>query len=227
MNKPMRVADYFDAVYQASERYWWREPYRYSPNPEDYTRSLLAQQTLRALGDRTQGRVLDIGAGEGADAIRLAVLGYEVDAVEVSPVGAEKIKRFAAEANVKVRVTAADVQDYTPEGLYDVVICNGVLHYVEDKHSVISLMQQATCAGGINVISLWSTYTPVPECHDFVPIYSDDEDGVVTGRYQDWPKEFIYFERNKPEVAHSDLPPHQHSHIKFIARNPRQPGEIA
>lgn len=225
MNKLMPLSDYFDSVYQANERFWWREPIRYSLEPEDYPSSLLAQQTLRVLGDRPQGRVLDIGAGEGTDAIRLALLGYEVDAVELSIVGAEKIMHFAKEADVKVRVTVADVQDYTPDGLYDVVICNGVLHYVQDKHSVISLMQQATGDDGINVISLWSTYTEVPECHEFVPIYSDAEDGIVTSRYQDWPKEFIYFERDKPEAAHSDLPPHRHSHIKFIARKPRRPRE--
>ena len=117
-------------------------------------------------------------------------------------------------------MTVADAQGYKPDGLYDVIICNGVLHYVADKESVISRMQKATYEGGINVISLWSDYTPVPECHEFVPIYSDAEDGVVTSRYKDWPKEFIYFERDKPEAAHSDLPVHRHSHIKFIARKP-------
>ena len=60
-----------------------------------------------------------------------------------------------------------------PDGLYDVVVCNGVLHYIKDKDLVISRMQEATCDGGINVISLWSSYTPVPECHEFVPVYSD------------------------------------------------------
>ena len=225
MNKPMLISDYFDGVYQAHERYWWREPVRHSLKPEDYPSSLLAQQTLRLLGDRPRGRALDIGAGEGSDAIRLALLGYEVDAVEVSIVGAEKIKQFAKEAGAEIRVTVADAQNYKPEGLYDVILCNGVLHYVEDKDSVISLMQEATRDGGINVISLWSTYTQVPECHDRVPVYGDPEDGVVTSRYKDWPKEFIYFERDKPEAAHSDLPPHRHSHIKFIARKPSQPRE--
>ena len=225
MNKPMHVSDYFDGVYQAHERYWWQIPVRHSLKPEDYPSSLLAQQTLRVLGGRPRGRALDIGAGEGSDAIRLALLGYDVDAVEVSIVGAEKISQFAKEAGARVRVSVADAQNYQPKGLYDVIICNGVLHYVKDKDRVISLMQGATRDGGINVISLWSTHTPVPECHDRVPVYSDPEDGVVTGRYQDWPKEFIYFERDKADVAHSDLPPHRHSHIKFIARKPRQPRE--
>jgi SAM-dependent methyltransferase len=221
MPEPRRLSDYFDEMYRTHDRYWWREPGRHSMEPEDYPSSLLAQQTLRVLAARPQGgRALDIGAGEGADAIRLALLGYEVDAVELSAVAAAKIECFAEQAGVKVNVTVADAQHYIPDGLYDIVVCNGVLHYVKDKDMVISRIQEATCDGGINVISLWSNYTPVPECHEFVPVYSDAEDGVVAGRYEAWPKEFIYFERDKSEAAHSDLPPHRHSHIKFIARKP-------
>ncbi len=218
----MRISDYFDSVYLGSERYWWRGPERYGLDPDAYSLSLLTQQTLRLLKGRAVGRALDIGAGEGADAIRLAKLGYDVDAVEVSTVGAKKIQWFAEEAGVndKVRVVASDAQDFTPDGPYDVVICNGVLHYVEDKKPVIDLMQEATRPGGINVISLWSNYTPVPDCHEFVPVYSDHEDGVVIKGYVEWHKEFIYFDRDKTESAHSDLPAHRHSHIKLIASKP-------
>jgi len=222
MSERMRISDYFDRAYLGSERYWWRGPVRYELDPDAYSVSLLAQQTLRLLRSRTAGRALDIGAGEGTDAIRLAMLGYEVDAVEVSTVGAKKIECFAEEAGVndKVRVVASDVQDFIPNGPYDVIICNGVLHYVENKQSVIDLMQQETCPGGINVISLWSDYTPVPHYHELVPVYSDREDGVVTKSYKEWHKEFIYFERDKTESAHSDLPSHRHSHIKLIASKP-------
>jgi SAM-dependent methyltransferase len=220
MNDLMRASDYFDGVYSNHDRYWWRQPGRYELNPDSYPLSLLTQLTLRLLSRRPHGRALDLGAGEGSDAIRLALLGYEVDAVEVSAIAAKKIQMFAQEAGAKVRVFTSDVLDFKPDGLYDVVICNGVLHYVKDKASVISLMQGATCQGGMNVISLWSTCTPVPDCHDSVPVYCDDEHGVVTSSYQDWTTEFIYFERNKPETAHSDLPDHRHSHLKLIATKP-------
>lgn len=222
MSERMHISDYFDGVYLGSERYWWRGPERYEVDPESYPLSLLTQQTLRLLKRRTAGRALDIGAGEGSDSIRLAKLGYEVDAVEMSAVGAKKIQCFAEEAGVhdKVRVFAADVQDFEPDGLYDVVICNGVLHYIEGKKSVIELMQQATSPGGINVVSLWSDYTPVPDCHELVPVFRDPEDGEVTKSYEDWRKEFIYFDRDKKESAHSDLPAHRHSHIKLIASKP-------
>ena len=222
MSQRMHISAYFDNVYLGAERFWWRRPEPYDLDPDAYPLSLLAQQTLRALKGRAAGRALDVGAGEGADAIRLAKLGYEVDAVEVSSVGAKKIQWFAEEAGVhgRLRVFSSDVLDFRPDGQYDVVICNGVLHYIEDKRSVIGLMQQATRPGGINVISLWSDFTPVPDCHEFVPVYSDSEDGVVTSSYEEWQKEFIYFDRDKTESAHSDLPAHRHSHIKIIACKP-------
>lgn len=222
MSDRMRISDYFDSVYLGPGRFWWQGSGRHDLNPDSYSLSLLAQQTLRVLQGREPGRALDIGAGEGSDAIRLAKLGYDVDAVELSSVGAKKIEYFAEEAGVhgKVRVLASDVQDFTPDTSYDVIVCNGVLHYVEDKLSVIDLMQRATRPGGINVISLWSNYTDVPDCHEFVPVYADEEEGVVTQSYKAWPKEFIYFERDKSETAHSDLPAHRHSHIKLVARKP-------
>jgi tellurite methyltransferase len=220
MTNRVPISDYFDSVYLGQERYWWSGQNRYALEPDAHPRSLLTQQTLRLLRGRGPGRALDIGAGEGSDSIRLALLGYEVDAVEMSAVGAKKIEYFAAQAGVEVRVIAGDIKDFILNGRYDVIICNGVLHYVADKNSVITLMQQATREGGLNVISLWSTFTPVPACHEIVPVYADDEDGVVVSSYAAWLKEFIYFERDKSEAAHSDMPGHRHSHIKLIARKP-------
>jgi SAM-dependent methyltransferase len=218
----VQAADYFDRLYLSCDRYWWRGKTRYSPDPFDYPTSLLTQTTLRLLRDEPRGRALDLGAGEGSDAIRLALLGYSVDAVEVSPVAAAKIARFATEVGAKVNVAVADVAEFTPDGLYDVIISNGVLHYVENKEAAIGRMQAATHAGGINVVSLWSTYTPVPDCHDFIPMFCDDEDGIVTKLYSSWATELLYFEREKPETAHSDLAAHRHSHIKLIARKRAQ-----
>jgi 2-polyprenyl-3-methyl-5-hydroxy-6-metoxy-1,4-benzoquinol methylase len=75
------------------------------------------------------GAALDLGAGEGADAIRLAKLGYHVDAVEMSTVACEKIERFARSEGVRVKVRNEPVEtaDLT-EADYDLVLMNGSLH---------------------------------------------------------------------------------------------------
>jgi tellurite methyltransferase len=218
------VAAYFDELYRRRDRYWWLAEHRYSTNPDDHSDSLLTQMTLRVidrLPDVPRGRALDLGAGEGADSIRLARLGYDVTAVDISEVGAAKIARFARSERASVRVVLANISDYVPDGLFEIIICNGLLHYIEDKKAVIDRMKAATVPDGMNVISLWSTATPVPPCHNKIGVYCDHEDGVVTRAYAGWPKEISYFERAKPESSHDDMPAHSHSHIKLIARRPR------
>jgi tellurite methyltransferase len=220
INILMDIKDFFDAEYASKTRYWWSDKDPYAPNADSYKTSLLTQLTLRHIEGLPAGRMLDLGAGEGADSIRLALRGYSVDAVDVSEVGVGKILRFAEEAGVSINVKQADIVSYVPEGQYDLIICNGVLHYIDDKESVVERMQRATRTGGLNVISLWSTYTPVPECHQIVPVYCDDEDGLIAKLYGNWVKEVHYFERYKPENSHSGMPGHSHSHIKMIARKP-------
>jgi tellurite methyltransferase len=213
----------FDRLYRSEDRYWWRREGRYAPQPDAYPDSLLTQMTLRLTerqATRSRRRVLDLGAGEGADSIRMALLGYRVTAVEISEVATEKIRHFADNAAAKLDVVRADLNTYQPDGRFDIILCNGVLQYIEHKKPVIERMQDATRPGGINVISVWSTYTDVPAVHNVTPVFSDDEDGVVTGLYSHWKTEFIYFDRNKVEKAHPTARPHVHSHIKLIARKP-------
>lgn len=217
----MRVSEFFDEMYSTHSRYWWSDSNRYVTDPDAYPHSPLTQMTLRQLASQQSGRVLDVGAGEGADSIRLASLGLHVDAIDISEVAAAKIRKFAAAAGVEVSAWVADVTNFTPAQLYDVVLSKGVLHYVADKLAAVRVMQDSTAPGGINVISLWSTFSEVPEPHNRVEVYCDDEDGEVSKLYRDWKKEFYYFDRDKKERAHSDMPPHRHSHIKMIVRKPR------
>jgi SAM-dependent methyltransferase len=220
-----RTAGWFDELYAGVDRYWWRGEGRYAPQADAYPDSLLTQMTLRLSErhkDRSRRRVLDLGSGEGADAIRMALLGYRVTAVEVSGTGAAKIRRFADQANVSIEVVQEDLNTYQPGGTFDIVLCNGVLQYIQHKKPVIERMQEATRPDGINVISAWSTYSELPPSHNVVPTFCDDEDGVVTGSYSHWKTEFLYFDRNKPETAHPTDDPHVHSHIKLIARKPRR-----
>lgn len=70
----------------------------------------------------TPGRVLDVGCGEGADAVWLAHRGWDVTALEVSGVALERAVGHARDAGVAVRWVHATLTDAAlPPASFDLV----------------------------------------------------------------------------------------------------------
>lgn len=70
----------------------------------------------------TPGRVLDVGCGEGADAVWLARGGWDVTALEVSGVALERAAGHARDAGVAVRWVYATLTDAAlPPASFDLV----------------------------------------------------------------------------------------------------------
>lgn len=70
----------------------------------------------------TPGRVLDVGCGEGADAVWLARGGWDVTALEVSGVALERAAGHAREAGVTIAwVHAGLVEAALPQASFDLV----------------------------------------------------------------------------------------------------------
>jgi SAM-dependent methyltransferase len=80
----------WDARYAESERIWSGNP---NPRLVDHAANL------------PPGDALDVGCGEGADAVWLATQGWRVTALDVSQVALEKTAAHAGEAGVADRVT--------------------------------------------------------------------------------------------------------------------------
>src|SRR6188472_2295605 len=81
--------------------------------------------------------VLDTGGGTGNFAVPVARLGHRVTVVDPSPDALFALERRAAEAGVAdlVRGVQGDAQgllDVVEQDAYDVVLCHGVLEYVDD-----------------------------------------------------------------------------------------------
>ena len=69
------------------------------------------------------GRALDLGAGEGRNAIWLAERGWRVTAVDFSAVGLARAAELATHRGVSVEWVHADLLDYQPaKGAYDLVL---------------------------------------------------------------------------------------------------------
>lgn len=69
------------------------------------------------------GRALDLGCGEGGDAIHLARLGWQVTAVDVSPTALARVAAAARAAGVSSRVATErhDLTQSFPAGRFDLV----------------------------------------------------------------------------------------------------------
>jgi thioredoxin reductase/SAM-dependent methyltransferase len=95
--------EYWDARYGSAEQIWSG-----NPNPQ-----LVAQ-----VADLSPGSVLDVGCGEGADAIWLAEHGWQVTAIDISSVALERAAKRAREAGHEVarRISwqQADVLTWDP-----------------------------------------------------------------------------------------------------------------
>jgi len=63
----------------------------------------------------SSGRALDIGAGEGRNALFLASCGLDVLAVDQSSVGMRKAERLARERGLGLRTQAVDLNDFDAE----------------------------------------------------------------------------------------------------------------
>lgn len=216
------VREFFDYSYQAHRRYWWRGDNRYSVEPAKHT--VYHAAILQIASQRGPGHALDLGAGEGADAIRLAKLGWQVDAIELSSVACEKIESFARSERVNVRVRNESMTTAVlEEASFDLVLMNGSLHYVADKLAMLTKALRASAPGAVHAVSLFSTATPMPTEHTVVPVFPDDEGGIVEDFYQDNKRLLHALERDRPERSHPGFGVHQHSHIKLVTEvNPAE-----
>lgn len=102
------AAQLWDEMYRSRPRVWSGRP-----NPQ-----LVAEAAGLA-----PGKALDLGCGEGADALWLAERGWTVTAVDVSAVALERAAAHAAEAGAGDRVTwlQRDLATWTPEEQFDLV----------------------------------------------------------------------------------------------------------
>jgi 2-polyprenyl-3-methyl-5-hydroxy-6-metoxy-1,4-benzoquinol methylase len=210
------IREFFDREYAAYDRYWWRGKNRYSLSPADHT--AFNATWLAAATRRGPGRALDLGAGEGADAIRLAKLGYEVDAIDVSTVACEKAKRFARAEGVTISVRNEPVETAALTGTpYDLVLMNGCLHYIREKAGVLRRILAASAPDAVHAVAVFSTASPVPAGHTAIPVFPDQEGGTVERFYQSWHKLLHTWERDRGEHSHPGLGAHAHSYIKLVA----------
>lgn len=115
---------------------------------------LVHRQVSVCLPDRAC-RVVDVGAGGGHQAVRLAQDGHTVTMVEPSPLMLARARAAvdACDAAVRGRITMvrADAEQAaeTLDGGFDAVLCHGVLMYLPDPAPVLAALTALCRPGGV------------------------------------------------------------------------------
>ncbi|WP_339134640.1 methyltransferase domain-containing protein [Streptomyces sp. f51] len=99
-------------------------------------------------------RILDLAGGDGGDTIRLAAHGHHVTVVDYAPAMLAAATERASAAGLTELVTCvhADVTAlpaHIREGAFDVVLCHGLLPYVDDVPGVLAAALAPLRPGGL------------------------------------------------------------------------------
>lgn len=102
--------EYWDGRYRDQVQLWSG-----SPN----------QGLVSSVGRLPPGRALDLGCGEGADAVWLAERGWQITAVDISPTAVSRGREAAEETGIpdgRIEWVAADLARWKPTAHFDLVI---------------------------------------------------------------------------------------------------------
>ncbi|MDQ3643817.1 MAG: class I SAM-dependent methyltransferase [Actinomycetota bacterium] len=139
---------FWESHYGARERVWSGRP---NPVLVDVAASLPA------------GTALDLGCGEGADAVWLAGLGWRVTAVDVSSIALSRASAHAATAGVGAHIDFQrhDLAHSSPPGVFDLVNAQYLLSPVEfPRDRVLQAASRAVEPGGLLLIVDHASVTP-------------------------------------------------------------------
>lgn len=207
------VTDY-DKRYDTEEYYWGLTPNR------------ICYDIMKILPPVRPYRVLDIGCGEGKDAVFFAKCGYAVTAFDISEQGIEKAKKLAEYNKADVAFFKADLFDFRPEGEYDIIFSSGVLHFMQEnrRKELCDSLKAHTAEGGINAMNVFVKKPFIKRAPDSTrdeskrhPWYS----GELFGYYHDW---LFHVCREEVFDCNSGGKPHKHCMDTLIAQKVGEQG---
>ncbi len=123
--------------------------------------SELAKLTMtywRLLAKDRIAQIIDLGCGQGRDAVYFAKHGMEVTAIDGSQSALERTKWLANDVGTKLhKAILTDVSDFLIEPGFDIYYSHNCFQFLGDKClTKIEEVMNATAPGGMNAISVFT-----------------------------------------------------------------------
>lgn len=210
----------YDAAYAKSAAY-------FGESPEDLL--------LRFMPDiRPGGRVLDIGVGQGRNALALAANGFRVTGIDTSSAAVDQCRTTAADSGASLDLHRGDVFTFEPDATpYDAIVCLGLIPMLSrpENASLLHRIFDWTARDSLIFLTAWHvddpSYDEISAAWDRVGLHSyrspDGEHrtylarGVIRNLFPGW-RTLHFRETFGPAHTHGSGPEHRHGLIELVAR---------
>jgi tellurite methyltransferase len=162
------------------------------------------------------GRVLDLGCGEGRDAVFFAKQGCEVTGVDISRAGIAKARKLARMKEVKATWMVADLATFRPSREFDLIYSSGSIHYLPRRvrAHLFARLKAQTKPHGFNAHIVFTDRLVYVEFGEVIDYFHT---GELRNEYRDW--EVLVYKQLQINCR-LDGTPHRHGIAKLIARRP-------
>lgn len=196
----------YSEVYKDDDFYWGLQP------------NELCYDVLKLYPPNGHVKLLEIGCGEGKDALFFARNGYDVTAFDIAHSAIDKVYRLADRYRVFIKAFRADIKEYRLEDDFDIIYSSRSLHHMRPdfRKEIITDYQAHMKPNGINALNVYVKKPfigPPPEKDQFAYLWST---GEIFSLYADWElkciDEVIY------DCSSSGIP-HKHVIDILVAQN--------
>jgi tellurite methyltransferase len=176
------------------------------------------EESIKELLNHIQpGPVLELGAGEGRNALFLASEGFDVSAVDVSAVGLNKIQAQAKEKGLEIDTVLQDINNLDLTKNYDAIVSTFTLHHLsmENGLRLIEQLKEHTNPDGVNILV---TFTKDSDFYKQSPQNFFPDENILREIYKDW--EIIHYQERETAAVqtHPDGSPYINGTAEITAK---------
>ncbi len=141
----MSIRTNYERWYEGDEYYWGTEP------------GSFLDELISLCPPAEDKTVLDIGCGEGKDAVYMARKGYKVSAFDLTENGIRKTAALAGKRGVSINAYVDDINTFSTGEKFDIIYSTGTVQYLfeENKEDFFRKLGKITKKGGIVFINVF------------------------------------------------------------------------
>ena len=203
-DNPMAKPQAWHRVEAATEDVeWYLEFYCKAEDyfPKKYNTNPVHSEVLEAMDTVKPCKALDLGCGQGRNALFLAQHGFDVTAVDQNELSLEILQSIVEQEDLEMPVGLYDINSASIGQTYDFIVSTVVLMFLQADRipAIIKNMQEQTSIGGYNLIVCAMDTDDYPCSVNFPFTFKE---GELADYYQDW--ELIKYNENPGHLHRRD-----------------------